>query len=166
MMPHPAPVPLTDWAMDDTGGRLTLHASAVALGGRGVLIRGASGTGKSSLALQLLTRGASLIADDGVRVDTAGTVPFLERPDHATDLIESRGIGLLRAGPVCGRAELVLAIDLDRVEPERLPPRRMVTAGRAERPLILGLGHPTLADAVVHMLRHGRDAPWTQHRSE
>jgi HPr kinase/phosphorylase len=152
--------------MDDTDGRLTLHASAVALGDRGVLIRGAAGSGKSSLALQLLTRGASLIADDGVWLDTTGTVPFLERPDHATDLIESRGIGLLRAGPVCGRAELALAIDLDRAEPERLPPRRMVTAGQAERPLILGLGHPTLADAVVHMLRHGRDAPPMQHDSQ
>lgn len=158
-MPDPAPVPLTGWATEDAGGRLRLHASAVALGELGVLIHGASGSGKSSLALELLSRGGRLIADDGVQVDTTGAVPFLERPDHATDLIESRGIGLLRAGPVCGRAELALVIDLDRSEPERLPPRRMVTAGRAARPLILGLGHPTLCAAVLHMLRHGRDAP-------
>jgi len=158
-MPHPAPVSLSGWATDDIAGRLTLHASAVALGEHGVLIHGASGCGKSSLALELLSRGARLIADDGVWVDTTGSVPFLERPDHATDLIESRGVGLLRAGPVCGRAELALVIDLDRPEPERLPPRRMVTAGRSERPLILGLGHPTLSAAVLHMLRHGRDAP-------
>ena len=136
-----------------------LHASAVAFGDRGVLILGASGRGKSSLALELLTRGARLIADDGIRVDIAGPAPFLERPDTATDLIESRGIGLLRGGPICGRAELALAIDLDRAEPERLPPRRMVTVGTAGRPLILGLGHPTLPTAVVHMLSHGRETP-------
>jgi hypothetical protein len=35
----------------------------------------------------------------------------------------------------------------------------MVTAGQIQRPLILGLGHPTLASAVLHMLRHGRDVP-------
>jgi HPr kinase/phosphorylase len=138
-MGAPPPEPLTDRATDDSDGRLTLHASAV--------------------ALELLVLGARLIADDGVRIDTTGAVPFLERPDSATDLIESRGIGLLRAGPLCGRAELALAIDLDRAEPERLPPRRMVTAGAALRPLILGRGHPTLAAAVVHMLRHGRDVP-------
>ncbi|MFM5886059.1 MAG: HPr kinase/phosphorylase, partial [Novosphingobium sp.] len=44
-----------------------LHqATAVAIGGRGVLIEGAPGSGKSSLALALIDRGAALIGDDGV----------------------------------------------------------------------------------------------------
>jgi HPr kinase/phosphorylase len=106
--------------------------------------------------------GAELIADDGIRVDLGqgpGSVPFLERPDAATDLIESRGIGLLRAGSIHGRAPLELVIDLDTAESERLPPRRNVTTGSVERPLILGAGHPSLAVSVVWMLRHGRDTP-------
>jgi len=53
----------------------------------------------------------------------------------------------------------MLAIDLDRAEPERLPPRRMVTVAGVARPLIWGQGHPTLPTAVVHMLRHGRETP-------
>jgi HPr kinase/phosphorylase len=158
-MAAPATVPLSDRATATEQGRLYFHASGVAVGDRGVLILGASGRGKSRLALELLSLGATLIADDGLWLDLSGAEPCLERPDTAPDLIESRGIGLLRAGPVCGRAPLALVIDLDGAEPERLPPRRMVTAGRAEAPLILGAGHPTLAVSVAHMLRHGRQTP-------
>ena len=46
----------------------TIHASAVALGPVGLLIMGASGSGKSSLALELMARGAKLVADDQVVV--------------------------------------------------------------------------------------------------
>jgi HPr kinase/phosphorylase len=156
------PVPLAAWADAPGAGPLYINASAVAIDGRGVMICGGSGAGKSTLALELMAHGAELIADDGVLIDLeegSGTVPFLQRPDTATDLIESRGLGLLRAGPVCGRAPLSLVIDLDRAEPDRLPPRRNVTTGTAVIPLILGAGHPSLARSVAWMLRHGREMP-------
>jgi HPr kinase/phosphorylase len=63
--------------------RLYLHASAVSLDGNGVLICGASGTGKSTLALQLMALGAELIADDGIWIDPGdgpGTVPSSNVP--------------------------------------------------------------------------------------
>ncbi|MGP1358238.1 HPr kinase/phosphorylase [Roseicyclus sp.] len=152
------PVALSDWAATRSADRLQLHATGVAVEGQGVLIRGRTGSGKSTLALELMARGAALICDDAIWVDV-GDTPFLERPDAATDMIESRGIGLLRAGHVCGRAPLALAIDLDAAEADRLPPRRTVSAGGAAVPLIHGAGHPALATAVVHMLRHGRAEP-------
>lgn len=161
-MAEVSPVPLGRWADNPDADRLYIHASAVALDGQGVLICGASGTGKSTLALQLMALGAELIADDGVHVDPgkgAGTAPYLERPDTASDLIESRGIGLLRAGSIHGRAPLDLIVDLDRSEPDRLPPRRNVTTGTILKPLILGAGHPSLAISVLWMLRHGRNTP-------
>ena len=43
---------------------VTLHATAVALGGWAVLLTGPSGAGKSDLALRLIDRGAELVADD------------------------------------------------------------------------------------------------------
>ena len=43
---------------------VNIHASCVAFGGKGVLLLGASGAGKSSLALRLVDDGARLVADD------------------------------------------------------------------------------------------------------
>ena len=45
-------------------GRLLLHATAVAIDGHAVLLRGAFGSGKSDLALRLIDAGARLVADD------------------------------------------------------------------------------------------------------
>jgi len=94
------------------------------------MICGTPGSGKSTLALELMALGAELIADDGVLIDletAPGTVPFLQRPDTATDLIESRGIGLLRAGPVCGRAIFPRTVRSHSVA----TPNCIWTAGRA-----------------------------------
>ena len=44
----------------------TIHAGAVGIGGRGLLILGPSGAGKSALALALMGLGARLVADDRV----------------------------------------------------------------------------------------------------
>ena len=48
------------------------QAGAVAIGGCGLLIEGAPGSGKSSLALALIDRGAALIGDDGVALSLRG----------------------------------------------------------------------------------------------
>ena len=39
----------------------TIHATTVAIDGRGVMIRGGSGQGKSALALQMIAMGAELV---------------------------------------------------------------------------------------------------------
>src|SRR5680860_706999 len=49
-----------------------LHATSIAINGCGVLIRGAPGSGKSSLALQLMALGGVLIADDRTHVSRDG----------------------------------------------------------------------------------------------
>ncbi|WP_299288585.1 hypothetical protein [uncultured Tateyamaria sp.] len=96
-----------------------LHATSVAIQGQGVLICGASGTGKSSLALQLMALGAQLISDDRteLRVDQ-GTLRA-SAPTSIRGLIEARGIGLLNAEAV--EATIRLVIDLDQTETNRLP---------------------------------------------
>jgi serine kinase of HPr protein (carbohydrate metabolism regulator) len=73
----------------------TLHASAVALDGRAVLISGPSGSGKSDLALRLLDRGFVLVSDDQtiVRKDNGKLVASAPATIHGK--LEIRGIGIV-----------------------------------------------------------------------
>jgi HPr kinase/phosphorylase len=152
----PPPEPISTWATARGSAGLWLHGTGVAVYGRGILILGASGSGKSSLALSLMALGADLIADDGLWLSDEGDPPLLHRPAQSPDLIEARGIGLIGACPARSTAPLALIVDLDRSEPVRLPPRRLVAIGDSLRPLILGAGHNPLASALFLMARHGR----------
>lgn len=152
----PLPEPISRWAGGTQAGAIWLNGTGVAVGDRGILILGAPGTGKSGLALNLLALGAELVADDGLWLDHADGLPRITRPARSPDLIEARGIGLIRAGATRPTVPLAIMVDLDRAESERLPPRRLVATGEALRPLILGAGHNTLAPALVLMARHGR----------
>lgn len=156
-MTHPPPDPIETWATGRKGTALWLNATAVAVEGRGLLILGAPGTGKSGLALDLLSLGAVLISDDGVWLDM--TTALLERPAQATGWIEARQIGLIRAGPTLAAAPLCLAVDLDRTEADRLPPRRTIALGDRRIPLLHAGGRYRIAPALILMMRHGRGEP-------
>ena len=96
----------------------TIHASAVAIGDRGVLIRGSSGSGKSSLALGLIDDArleARLIADDRL-VLSGGPAGLVARtPKRLEGLIEVGGIGIVKMAHV-DEAMIVLVVDLLRPE--------------------------------------------------
>lgn len=135
-----------------------LHASAVRMAGKGVLLLGASGTGKSSLALHLMGLGAELIADDGVTLlaDAAGL--RVARPEAAPALIEARGVGLLHAACAAG-APLHLAIDLDTEETARLPPLRRVICAGVHVTLFHNVTNSTFPVVIQQYLLHGRNDP-------
>ena len=94
----------------------TLHATAVAVDGRAALILGASGAGKSSLALQLMALGA----DDRTVVQRDGSHIVADVPDTLRGLIEARGVGILNA-TCAGPVPVSVVIDLDQTETQRLP---------------------------------------------
>lgn len=73
----------------------TLHASCIAIEGRAVLIEGASGSGKSDLALRLIDRGAVLVSDDYTIVRRIADALIASAPTNIAGLIEVRGIGLV-----------------------------------------------------------------------
>jgi len=77
--------------------------------------------------------------------------------DVMNGLIEARGIGLLRA-TTASQAVVALAVDLGRMETERLPPRRLVSFLDLDIPLILGSNAPHFAAAVWQYLKAGRHA--------
>jgi HPr kinase/phosphorylase len=104
----------------------TVHASAVLVGARAVLIRGPSGAGKSRFALQLIesARGGSLlfarlVGDDRVHLQAAGGRLLVRPAEALAGLIEVRGVGILRV-PYEPSAVVGLVVDLA-ADAERLP---------------------------------------------
>lgn len=138
-----------------------LHASAIAAGPHGLLITGASGAGKTTLALEMIALGADLVADDRVCVQpgTDGLL-WMSAPPAGAGLIELRGFGLLRlaARP---RAALRLIADLDRAEADRLPRRRERVLSGIACPVMLCKGRPGLAAALSCVLK-AEDWPGTE----
>ncbi|WP_233557060.1 HPr kinase/phosphorylase [Gemmobacter lutimaris] len=131
-----------------------VHGSCVALGGRGLLILGPSGSGKSTLALKLIATGATLVADDQVRLRRAGSGVVASAPERLAGMIEARGVGLLRAD-FLAETLLVLVVDLARKEPDRLPPFRHIPVLGCTLDLVSGAGNPHLETALLQWLRGG-----------
>ncbi|EBA06257.1 HPr kinase/phosphorylase [Sagittula stellata] len=132
----------------------TVHASSVAVAGRGLLIRGRSGAGKSSLALELMSRGATLVADDRTVVSLRDGQLWLDVPDAIRGMIEARGLGILNAQSA--PASLAIVVDLDIEETERLPPVRTSTMLGMEVPLLHKSACPCFPAALIQYLRAGR----------
>jgi HPr kinase/phosphorylase len=137
--------------------RQTLHSSCVAVGDRGLLIIGPSGSGKSALALRLISLGASLVADDQTELSVETGRLVARCPTPLRSLIEARGIGLLRA-PTVETATIALVADLGQAEDQRLPPARKFTILGCEADLVLHPKNDHFPDALMLYLRHGRQA--------
>lgn len=133
----------------------TIHASAVAVEGRGLLILGPSGAGKSSLALALMAQGAQLVADDRVQLDARDGQLIAACPPPLAGRIEARGVGILSAA-AAGPVPVAQVVDLGRAETMRLPPRRSITLLGIVLPLVLGPMGPHLAPALRQLLLAGR----------
>lgn len=132
----------------------TLHATCVAWEGHGVLIKGASGTGKSALGLALMGFGCALVADDRVQVVAEGGKLIAQCPPQIAGLIEARGMGILNAQAL-PKAHITLAVDLDHVETERLPQTRKFTHLGCDLPLIWRVDAPHFAPAILQILKAG-----------
>ncbi len=124
-----------------------LHqATGIAIGGRAVLIEGPSGSGKSSLALALIDRGAVLVGDDGVALTMHGGQLWAAPPRTTAGLMEIRNLGLVTLP--CTQAPVALILRLDPTAP-----RFIEEAEQAKR---LGLALPLIAlwpDSPVLALR-------------
>jgi len=114
---------------------LSYQATCVAIGGRAVLIEGEPGSGKSSLALALIDRGAALIGDDGVRLELRGNRLYASPPPYTEGLIEVRNLGLL-PWPTVGDLPVALVLRLDPDAPRFIEAAEQVELAGAILPLI------------------------------
>lgn len=135
------------------GGPLILHASAVAIDGRGLLIAGRAGSGKSSLALQLMALGADLVSDDRVEVTPRENALILSAPESIAGLVEARGLGILATKAHVAHA--VAMVDMDQIETKRLPESRETTVAGIALPLLRRVEGPAFAPMLRLYLKGG-----------
>lgn len=140
-----------------TSAEGALHASCVALGASAVLITGASGAGKSSLALQLMALGAVLVSDDKTCLRHTENGLLATAPASIKGLIEARGVGIL-AAETRQFAIVRLLVDLDRSETERLPPQRSQNILGQTLPVLHNVKAAHFAAAIIQYLKGGRAA--------
>ncbi|HEY6817457.1 MAG TPA: HPr kinase/phosphatase C-terminal domain-containing protein [Croceibacterium sp.] len=101
------------------------QATCVVLDGCGVLIEGPPGSGKSSLALMLIDRGATLVGDDGVLLEPRDGRLWALPPPTIAGLLEIRNVGLVTLAATPAPLALVLRLD-------PAAPRAVEAAERAE----------------------------------
>ena len=90
-----------------------LHGVLVRVVGRGVLVTGDSGVGKTACAIELLRRGHELVADDSVQVFQQGTDLVGRAPEITRSLVHIRGVGIANLAHVFNRASLLNECRID-----------------------------------------------------
>ena len=119
------------------------NVTCVAIDGRAVLISGEPGSGKSSLALALIDRGAVLVGDDGVTLEVRDGRVWASPPANTAGLIEVRNVGLLTM-PTAS-APLALVITLNAAAPRFIDQAETVdVAAQAVPAVSLWPGSPVL----------------------
>jgi HPr kinase/phosphorylase len=133
--------------------------------GLGVMITGDSGAGKSELALELVSRGHGLVADDVVDISRiAASTLECRAPPVLKDFLEVRGLGVLNIRTIFGetavrpKMNLRLIVHLDRsgaIESERLPLHELsedilgVAVRKVVLPVAAGRNLAVLLEAAV-----------------
>ncbi len=114
----------------------TAHGCMVDYSGVGILITGASGTGKSETAIGLMERGGALVADDLVRLHNINDTLIAETDDFSKGFMEMRGIGIINVANLYGLGSIRQKCNLDLIV-DLVPQTDMNTVDR------LGLNRAT-----------------------
>ena len=131
-----------------------LHASAIELNGVGILVTGLSGSGKSGLVAELLTRGAKLIADDQVILNYERGQLMARAPGPLKGKLELYGMGVFDL-PQYFVPETAIQMELqcmDAEQIERLPSDQVAHYQDIEIPAYVVAPEHSFTPAKVELL--------------
>ena len=124
-----------------------MHATCVDINGSGVLIVGRSGSGKSSLAINLLALGSKLVADDQCALVKKNKKFRVFKPASLPNSIEIRGVGLVSV-PMVVETSLDWVVNMDEAEKERMPDLRFTEIDGCKIPTVFGKNMDDLASRI------------------
>ncbi|MBQ1288614.1 MAG: HPr(Ser) kinase/phosphatase [Erysipelotrichaceae bacterium] len=93
----------------------SMHGVMLNIYGKGVLITGQSGIGKSELALELIRRGHNFISDDRVEISRIQNDLICRAPEILKGMLEIRGVGIIDINAMFGASTLLESCNLDLV---------------------------------------------------
>ncbi len=132
-----------------------IHATCVDWQGQGILLLGAPGSGKSDLALRLISgKNCLLVADDRTDLNISENKIIASAPKNISGLLEVRGVGILKM-PVTPQTTVKLAVVLasSPMEIERLPQNKFYDFGGVKvRQIKLCAFEASAADKIIAAL--------------
>ena len=126
---------------------LIMHATCVDINGSGVLIVGRSGSGKSSLAINLIALGSTLVADDQCEIVKKNNKLSVFKPTSLPSSIEIRGVGLVSV-PMAVEPSLDWVVNMDEAETQRMPDLHFTEIDGYRIPTIFGKNMDDLASRI------------------
>ena len=124
-----------------------MHATCADINGSGVLIVGSSGSGKSSLAINMLALGSKLVADDQCELVKKNNRFSVSKPTSLPNSIEIRGVGLVSV-PMVVETSLDWVVNMDEAETERMPNLRFTEIDGYRVPAVFGKDMDELASRI------------------
>jgi HPr kinase/phosphorylase len=126
---------------------LIMHATCVDINGSGVLIVGRSGSGKSSLAINLIALGSTLVADDQCEIVKKNKKLSVFKPTSLPSSIEIRGVGLVSV-PMVVETSLDWVVNMDEAETQRMPDLQFTEIDGYRIPTIFGKNMDDFASRI------------------
>ncbi|MEO8042250.1 MAG: hypothetical protein ABI646_06565 [Acidobacteriota bacterium] len=159
--------PVIDPSRETSSAKRQLHAVLVRVFDTGVLLIGESGIGKSECALDLVTRGHRLCADDAVEIFAKHDLLIGKAPSLTRHLLEIRGLGIINVAEifgeqaVCDEWEVDMCVELRRsveATPLENAARSYEIVGvvipKYVLPVSSGRNLATLVETAVRLHRH------------
>ena len=132
---------------------MEIQATAISYQKHAILIQGPSGTGKTSLALQLIERGAHLIGDDIVEVFIKNKQLYCKSEEKLKGVVEVRGLGLVAGLKVSKPAPVLCVIRLHKKSTERLPKKKTISLLNKKIPVFDFYACNTTEISVLYAVR-------------